>query len=420
MKKPNLKLNLGRTVEKKDINIDLGKDHVHTIFLTGSTGTGKSILHNYLYKQLMEQNELRKLKFVFMDMTRVDFTGWKGPSIYWPIIVDPKKALDYLVEISENPPVNQITVIHIEECDMMALDPVKFETAWQKIHEAKNIYVVFSTSRPAQDVFTKMIKEHTDMIISCQLSSKEDSDTVLGSPGAEKLILPGEKIISINGKQTRLAPYNTKELQEIERFEKYTSHDPEYMKQYDPIVRHHANVIEKTLESYGIRVRVAEIGYLPKESIEYRLEITQGTKITDIVKRKKELALALASSTGTIEIQAPIPGRSLIGITVPKVPIIEQTRLQSQSSLLGIMLRVIAVLFESVSNFFFDIANRVEIMKNVTHQLIVIALVAIVIAATEPGGFDWTKAYKYFFVSFLTWLIVLGVQEYGKKNRKVT
>ena len=79
-----------------------------------------------------------------------------------------------------------------------------------------------------------------------------------------------------------------------------------------------SDIIEKTLDSYGMTVRVAEINILPNGSVQYGVEITQGTKIEDIEKRKREVALALASSTGTIKIQAPIPGKALIGIVVPK------------------------------------------------------------------------------------------------------
>jgi DNA segregation ATPase FtsK/SpoIIIE-like protein len=43
-----------------------------------------------------------------------------------------------------------------------------------------------------------------------------------------------------------------------------------------------------------------------------------GEKIEDIIVKKKDLALALASPTGSIFIQAPIPGRALVGIWVPR------------------------------------------------------------------------------------------------------
>ena len=76
-----------------------------------------------------------------------------------------------------------------------------------------------------------------------------------------------------------------------------------------------ARVIEQTLESFGITSRVAEINTKP-EKIEYCLEIAMGTPIDEVVKHHKDLGMSLATITGDVEIEAPIPGRSLIAIRV--------------------------------------------------------------------------------------------------------
>ena len=81
-------------------------------------------------------------------------------------------------------------------------------------------------------------------------------------------------------------------------------------------VNHNADVIEKTLDSFGIRARVAEINYGPAVT-QYALEITQGTKLSKITSLSNDLALALAASTGQVRIEAPIPGRSLVGMEIP-------------------------------------------------------------------------------------------------------
>ena len=75
----NLNLNFGKDKNGKDIFIDIQKEKIHTTFLTGTTGSGKSILHYWLYKQLMEKNTSDEIRFLFMDMTRVDFAGWRTP-----------------------------------------------------------------------------------------------------------------------------------------------------------------------------------------------------------------------------------------------------------------------------------------------------------------------------------------------------
>lgn len=81
-------------------------------------------------------------------------------------------------------------------------------------------------------------------------------------------------------------------------------------------IKKNANTIEQTLESFGITARVSEINKSPSVT-QYALEVALGTKLSKIVSLSNDLALALAAPTGQIRIEAPIPGRSLIGIEVP-------------------------------------------------------------------------------------------------------
>lgn len=81
-------------------------------------------------------------------------------------------------------------------------------------------------------------------------------------------------------------------------------------------VKKNAAIIEKTLESFGIQARVAEVNGGPAVT-QYALEIAAGTKITKIANLQHDIALALATRTGTVRIEAPIPGKSLVGIEVP-------------------------------------------------------------------------------------------------------
>ncbi|MDA1316932.1 MAG: DNA translocase FtsK [bacterium] len=85
-------------------------------------------------------------------------------------------------------------------------------------------------------------------------------------------------------------------------------------------VKGNAHIIEKTLESFGIRTRVAEVNFGPTVT-QYAIEITMGTKLSKITALGNDLALALAAPTGQVRIEAPIPGRSLVGIEIPnKMP----------------------------------------------------------------------------------------------------
>lgn len=75
-------------------------------------------------------------------------------------------------------------------------------------------------------------------------------------------------------------------------------------------------IIQKTLESFGVGARVVEINLGPAVT-QYAIEIDQGTKVSKILNLQNDLALALSAPQGQIRIEAPIPGRNLVGIEVP-------------------------------------------------------------------------------------------------------
>lgn len=77
-----------------------------------------------------------------------------------------------------------------------------------------------------------------------------------------------------------------------------------------------AVIIEKTLQSFGIQSKVSEISVGPRV-VQYALSITVGTKVARVKSLGNDLALALAAPSGSVRIEAPIPGTSLIGIEMP-------------------------------------------------------------------------------------------------------
>lgn len=81
-------------------------------------------------------------------------------------------------------------------------------------------------------------------------------------------------------------------------------------------VKGNASIIENTLDSFGISAKVVE--YNPGPAVtQYALEINKGTRLSKITALSTDLALALSAPTGQIRIEAPIPGRNLVGVEVP-------------------------------------------------------------------------------------------------------
>ncbi len=73
-------------------------------------------------------------------------------------------------------------------------------------------------------------------------------------------------------------------------------------------------IIQETLEDFGIEVEMHEVNVGPTVT-QYTLKPAAGIRLSRIENLSKDLALALAAHP--IRIEAPIPGRSLVGIEVP-------------------------------------------------------------------------------------------------------
>ncbi len=79
-------------------------------------------------------------------------------------------------------------------------------------------------------------------------------------------------------------------------------------------LRANANIIKRTLDGFGIPVEMGEVSIGPKVT-RYTLKPAEGVKLSRITALSQDLALALAAHP--IRIEAPIPGKSLVGIEVP-------------------------------------------------------------------------------------------------------
>lgn len=102
-------------------------------------------------------------------------------------------------------------------------------------------------------------------------------------------------------------------------FKNYTAPPLDLLKSFNekPTIgdlRANANIIKRTLEGFGIPVEMGEITVGPAVT-RYTLKPAEGVKLSKITALNQDLALALASHP--IRIEAPIPGKSLVGIEVP-------------------------------------------------------------------------------------------------------
>jgi len=79
-------------------------------------------------------------------------------------------------------------------------------------------------------------------------------------------------------------------------------------------VKASVNIIKRTLQNFGIEVEMDEVSIGPTVT-RYSLKPAEGVKLSKILGLQNNLELALAAHP--VRIEAPIPGKSLVGIEVP-------------------------------------------------------------------------------------------------------
>lgn len=79
-------------------------------------------------------------------------------------------------------------------------------------------------------------------------------------------------------------------------------------------VKARANLIKRTLENFNINVEMDEVSIGPTVT-RYALKPAEGVRLSKITNLQNNLELALAAHP--VRIEAPIPGKSLVGIEVP-------------------------------------------------------------------------------------------------------
>lgn len=79
-------------------------------------------------------------------------------------------------------------------------------------------------------------------------------------------------------------------------------------------VQRKGQILESTMKNFGVNAKVTQIKIGPAVT-QYEIQPAQGVKVSKIVNLHNDIALALAAKD--VRIEAPIPGRSAVGIEVP-------------------------------------------------------------------------------------------------------
>ncbi|MFC0271359.1 DNA translocase FtsK [Metabacillus herbersteinensis] len=149
-----------------------------------------------------------------------------------------------------------------------------------------------------------------EMIINTMDSPKvdksEDRMATKDQPIAQELVQP-MAFVEVENKAYQLPPI------EILSSPKHNSQQTDKKNIYE-----NARKLEKTFQSFGVKAKVTQV-HLGPAVTKYEVYPDVGVKVSKIVNLSDDLALALAAKD--IRIEAPIPGKSAIGIEVPNAEI---------------------------------------------------------------------------------------------------
>ena len=120
---------------------------------------------------------------------------------------------------------------------------------------------------------------------------------------AQEDVVPPIAFVEVENVSYQLPPI------ELLSFSQQTDQSGEY-----ELIHANAAKLERTFLSFGVKARVTQV-HLGPAVTKYEVHPNEGVKVSKIVSLSDDLALALAAKD--IRIEAPIPGKSAIGIEVP-------------------------------------------------------------------------------------------------------
>jgi len=221
--KSKLNFALGRDVGGNLINYSL--DKAPHLLVAGATGKGKSVMINTLLVSLLYRNSPSELKLILVDPKHVEMTLYDGiPHLLTPVITEVSNivpALKWAVEemdsrlklMAEHSSRNiaefnslkekdidnlpYVVIVIDELADVMAKSGKDVDRLISLIAakaRAAGIHLVLATQTPRVNIITGTIKANIPARVAFTTTNNIDSQTILGTGGAEKLLGNGDML----------------------------------------------------------------------------------------------------------------------------------------------------------------------------------------------------------------------------------
>ncbi|MEV5110183.1 DNA translocase FtsK [Bacillus sp. LBA3-1-1.1] len=189
-----------------------------------------------------------------------------------------------------------------------AIEPV------EEIEIGPPIISNFTENYPVSEEAEKQIKENENDLITPPFIE----EAVPATPEEQPQKKRGEKIVESLEGETKTPPMQFSNVEnkdyklpslDILKFPKNKQVTNENAEIYE-----NARKLERTFQSFGVKAKVTKVHRGPAVT-KYEVYPDMGVKVSKIVSLSDDLALALAAKD--IRIEAPIPGKSAVGIEVP-------------------------------------------------------------------------------------------------------
>ncbi len=233
----NVAFALGKDITGKCIISDIAK--LPHMLIAGTTGSGKSVCVNSLIISLLYRSSPEQVRLIMVDPKVVELSIYNGiPHLLIPVVTDPKKASGALqwavvemmrrydlfaksgvrnmegynklvTKTGEADPMPNIVIVIDELSDLMTVAKKDVEASILRLTQmarAAGMHLIIATQRPSADVITGVIKANVPSRIAFAVSSKLESNIILGRAGAEALIGKGDMMYEPigAGKATRV------------------------------------------------------------------------------------------------------------------------------------------------------------------------------------------------------------------------
>jgi S-DNA-T family DNA segregation ATPase FtsK/SpoIIIE len=175
------------------------------------------------------------------------------------------------------------------------------QQALQHEEEPETVITINNTAEPAPEPIISSFAERAYQEDPQEAASNQVQEAAETEPEDENA--PPITFTEVENKDYELPPIRLLKLP------RQTDQSGEY-----ELIHANAAKLERTFQSFGVKARVTQV-HLGPAVTKYEVHPDVGVKVSKIVSLNDDLALALAAKD--IRIEAPIPGKSAIGIEVP-------------------------------------------------------------------------------------------------------